>query len=83
VEAFVRLRGLLSSNQETVRKLADLEKELKERLDVHEAAIVDILRRIMDIIDPPALPEPPRKQIGFQIKEQPGLYRLNKKRKEA
>jgi hypothetical protein len=36
-----------------------LEKELKERLDVHEAAIVSILQRVMDIIDPPA---PPKKE---------------------
>ncbi len=82
VEAFVRLRGLLSSNQELVRKLAKLEKELKERLDIHEVAIVDILRRMMEIIDPPALPEPPRKQIGFQVKERHGLYRVNKRRQK-
>ena len=82
VEAFVRLCGLLSSNRELVRKLAELEKELKERLDVHESAIVDILRRIMDIIDPPALPESPRKQIGFQVKERHGLYRVNKRREK-
>jgi hypothetical protein len=78
IEAFVRLRGLLSSNRELVRKLAKLEKELRERLDVHEAAIVDILRRMMDIIDPPVSREPPRKQIGFQVKERRGLYRVNK-----
>jgi hypothetical protein len=83
VEAFVRLRGLLSSNRELVRKLAELEKELKERLDVHESAIVDILRRIMDIIDAPALPEPPRKRIGFQVKERHGLYRVNKRREKT
>ncbi len=82
IEAFVRLRGLLSSNRELVRKLAELEKELKERLDVHEAAIVDILRRMMDIIDPPALPEPPRKQIGFRVKERHRLYRINKRREK-
>jgi len=82
VEAFVRLRGLLSSNRELVRKLTKLEKELKERLDVHESAIVDILRRIMDIIDAPALPEPPRKQIGFQVKERHGLYRVNERREK-
>jgi len=53
-----------------------LEKELKDRLDVHEAAIVTILQRVMDIIDPPALPEPPKKQIGFQVKEASGRYHV-------
>jgi hypothetical protein len=35
------------------------------RLDVHEAVIVTILQRVMDIIDPPITPEPPKPRIGF------------------
>jgi len=56
-----------------------LEKELKDRLDVHEAAIVTILQRVMDIIDPPALPEPPKKEIGFQVKEGKARYVVRRK----
>ncbi len=75
VRAFLKMRAALSDNLELARKLAALEKELKERLDVHEAAIVTILQRVMDIIDPPALPEPPpKKGIGFQAKESRGRY---------
>ncbi len=59
VRAFVRMRAVLTDNRELARKLAALEKELTSRLDIHESAIVDVLRRIMDLIDPPALPEPP------------------------
>jgi hypothetical protein len=33
--------------------------------DVHEAAIVHVLQRVMDVIDPPALPSPPRPKVGF------------------
>ena len=55
MRAFVKMRAALSDNRELARKLAALETELKERLDVHEAAIVTILQRVMDIIDPPAL----------------------------
>jgi phage regulator Rha-like protein len=70
VRAFVKMRAALSDNRQLARKLAALEKELKERLDVHEGAIVGILQRVMDIINPPALPEPPpKKRIGFQVKE--------------
>lgn len=65
VRAFVRMRATLADNRELSQKLAALERELKSRLDVHESAIVDVLHRIMDIIDPPALPEPPQKRIGF------------------
>jgi hypothetical protein len=49
------------------------------RLDVHEAAIVTILQRVMDIIDPPALPEPPKKQIGFQVKEGKARYKTQRR----
>ena len=69
VRAFLKMRAALSDNRQLARKLAALENELKERLDVHEAAIVTILQRVMDIIDPPALPAPPKKEIGFQVRE--------------
>ena len=80
VRAFLRMRLMLSGNRELTRKLAALEKELKERLDVHEAAIVTILQRVMDIIDPPTLPEPPKKDIGFRVKEGRGRYVMTHKR---
>jgi phage regulator Rha-like protein len=66
VRAFLKMRALLGDKRELAQKLAALEKELKKRLDVHEAVIVTILQRVMDIIDPPALPPPPPKpRIGF------------------
>jgi len=76
MRAFVKMRAALSDNRGLARKLAALEKELKERLDVHEAAIVTILQRVMDIIDPPVLPEPPKKHIGYHVKEAKGRYRI-------
>jgi phage regulator Rha-like protein len=66
VRAFLKMRALLGDKRELAQKLAALEKELKKRLDVHEAVIVTILQRVMDIIDPPASPPPPPKpRIGF------------------
>lgn len=67
VRAFLKIRALLGDKPELAKKLAVLEKELKQRLDVHEAVIVTILQRVMDLIDPPALPPPPPKpRIGFK-----------------
>ncbi len=67
VRAFLKMRALLGDKRELAKQLAALEKELKQRLDIHEAAIVTILQRVMDIIDPPAEPAPPPKpKIGFK-----------------
>jgi len=67
VRAFVQMRDLLGSTKELAKRLAELEKKLTARLDGHEAAIVEVLRRVMDILDPPPPPpEPPKRQIGFQ-----------------
>jgi hypothetical protein len=67
VRAFLKMRALLGDKRELAKKLAALEKELTQRLDVHEAAIVHVLQRVMDVIDPPATPPPPPKpRIGFK-----------------
>jgi hypothetical protein len=80
VRAFLKMRALLGDKRELAKQLAALEKELKQRLDIHEAAIVTILQRVMDIIDPPLQPEPPAKQIGFHVQERSALYRTRPKR---
>ena len=65
VRAFLKMRVLLGDKRELAQKLASLEKELKKRLDIHEAVIVTILQRVMDIIDPPITPQPPKPRIGL------------------
>ena len=74
VRAFVRMRQLLSTRQELVAKLADLEKKLTVRLDTHETAIVDVLRQIMMLLNPPSEPEGPKKRIGFTAREKRARY---------
>src|SRR5271156_4256366 len=70
VRAFLKMRAALTDTRELARKLAALESELKSRLDFHESAIVDVLQRIMRILDPPPLPpQPDAPEIGFHIKE--------------
>lgn len=60
MRAFVRLRELLTSNEEIARRLADIER----KLDDHDESIrvaFDALRQLM------TEPEPEARRIGFQV----------------
>jgi hypothetical protein len=65
VRAFLKMRAALTDTHELARKLATLEKELKARLDTHDSAIVDVLQRVMALLDPPPAPELPPREMGF------------------
>ena len=65
IRAFVKMREALRGTPELARKLAALEKKLTDRLDINEAAIVEVLREVMQILNRPSEPEPSRRRIGF------------------
>lgn len=65
VRAFVQMRELLSGSKELALELKNLEAKLTNRLDLHETAIVDVLRRIMELLNPPPGPPVPEKSMGF------------------
>jgi hypothetical protein len=69
VRAFIRMRQMLVEQRGLARKLAELEKELTARLDVHETAINEMFRQIERLLSPPSEPEPPKKRIGFLVEE--------------
>jgi len=84
VRAFVQMRDLLGSTKELAKQLADLEKKLTARLDGHESAIVEVLQRLMNILDPPPPPpepETPKRRIGFHV--EPEEKPVAKARKKA
>ncbi len=79
VRAFIKMRALLCDTRELARKLSALEQEVKGRLDIHEVAIIEVLQRIMEILDPPLPPpEPPKPKIGFHEEVLP--YRVERNR---
>ncbi len=84
VRAFTKMRTALSDTRELARKLASLEREVKSRLDSHDAAIVDVMQRILDLIDPPEhpAPPPPPRKIGFSAKESPAKYRTRRRKEK-
>ncbi|MBI3291313.1 MAG: ORF6N domain-containing protein [Elusimicrobia bacterium] len=69
VRAFVRMRSLMTERHELAKQLAALEKKLTRRLNTHETTIVDVLRRVMALLEPPPpLPDAPQRRIGFRSK---------------
>jgi hypothetical protein len=58
VRAFVRLRGLLSSNAQLARRL----DELEQKLEGHDDSITAIISAIRELMNPR---EPKRRGIGF------------------
>ncbi|MBA4387714.1 MAG: DNA-binding protein [Verrucomicrobia bacterium] len=82
VRAFVRMRQMLASPSDLARKLAELEEKLTARLDGHEIAITEVLQQIMLLLNPPPEPpEPPRKELGFHVRERRAVYRTRRSTK--
>jgi len=78
VRAFIRMRQMLIEQRGLARKLAELEKELTARLDLHESAITEMMRQIRQLLSPPPEPEPPKKRIGFLVEEPHVPYKSSK-----
>ena len=70
MRAFVQLRQLLSTHTDLARKLEELEKKYDSQFRV----VFEAIRQLM------AEPEPPRKQIGFQVRERGVKYHVNRRK---
>lgn len=73
VRAFARMRLMLGGGKELAAQLQDLEKRLTGRLDVHEAAIVEVLQKVMELLNPPESEEEskPKRIQGFNPNPDP------------
>jgi hypothetical protein len=65
VRAFIKIRWMLTATREMTEKLQQLENKITERLDTHERGILYLLEEIRKLMNPPSLPEPKRRPIGF------------------
>ena len=81
VRAFVHMRRMLNAPPDLARKLVEVERKLTARLDGHETAITEVLQQIMQLLNPPPMPEPPARQIGFHVRERRAVYRVRKTQK--
>jgi hypothetical protein len=69
VRSFVRMRQVIDSNVDLTSRLKELEDKLTKRLDTHERGIVYVLEEIRKLRNPPPLPEPRKRPIGFNRTE--------------
>jgi phage regulator Rha-like protein len=74
MRAFVGLRQTLAAHKDLAAKLAELERKIER----HDASIHTLFEAIRQLMAPP--PEPPKRQIGFQVSEARGVYRVRRQR---
>ncbi len=70
IRAFVRLRELLSTHKDLARMLEELEKKYDSQFRV----VFEAIRKLM------TLPEPPKKRIGFEVKEPKVRYIMERRK---
>ena len=63
IRAFVRLREEVTANAFLEKRLASIEKTLIS----HDVALRDVIKKMRPLLLPP--PEPPRKGIGFHVRD--------------
>ena len=77
VRAFIKMREQLLNRAELEKRLAEIEKVLMG----HDTALRDLYQKIRPLLLPP--PEPPKKSIGFQIRERRARYRTTRRARRA
>jgi ORF6N domain len=70
MRTFVKLRDLISSHKDLVRKLAELEKKYDNQFKIVFEAIRQLIEQ----------PEKPKRKIGFIARERQAVYRTSNKR---
>lgn len=74
MRAFVKLREALAAHREMAVKLADLERKIES----HDSEIQALFDAIRELMQPP---DPPRREIGFHVREPSVRYRTARDRR--
>ena len=70
MRSFVKLREVLATHKDFVRKLAELENKYDEQFQI----VFDAIRQIL------SPPEKPKREIGFRVKETLAKYNVKRAR---
>ncbi len=76
MRAFVKLREMIASHKDLARRLDDLEKKYDTQFKV-------VFEAIRELMKPPKLPVPPKRKIGFHLKEKQSSYGKKGSRKKS
>ena len=77
VRAFVKMRETLAAHHELAQKLKDLEQNLTGQLADHDKILRYVMTELRKLMNPP---EPPRKQLGFHVRERRSAYQIRRKK---
>lgn len=72
IRAFIKMREDLAANAAILKRLSEIDKTLL----IHDVALRDVYQKLRPLLEPPAAP--PKRQIGFHIKEDAVPYRIKK-----
>ena len=68
IRAFVRSREQIAANEAIFKRLAEIDKTLLQ----HDTALRDVYRKLLPL--PQAPSDPPKRRIGFLVKEKAARY---------
>ena len=77
VRAFIKQRELLAGQAEILKKLAQMDAKLLEHNDILRV----IWKELQPLLNPP--PEPPKKELGFHVREKTASYPAKRKIKAS
>ena len=70
VRAFIKQREFLMANADLLKRLAEIDAKLLN----HDDVLKLIIQELQPLLNQP--PEPPAKELGFHVKEEPPAYGL-------
>ncbi|CAN5380252.1 ORF6N domain-containing protein [soil metagenome] len=74
VRAFVKLREMIAAHEELSHRL----RELEQKMDTHDEAIVRLFATLRQMLHPPARQK--KSEIGFHVRERAGRYRVTRRK---
>jgi hypothetical protein len=70
VRAFIKQREFLMANADLLKRLAEIDAKLLN----HDDVLKLIIQELQPLLNPPATPTLPDKELGFHVKEEPPAY---------